>query len=82
MTLPPDRKMKNNINLSCGLYKSIYELKQFSWTWYEKLSFYLILCKFKINNVDHSLFVKLDHAYITIVLVYMDDIIIIRNNLE
>jgi Reverse transcriptase (RNA-dependent DNA polymerase) len=37
-------------------------------------------CNFKVNSADHSLFVKNDNLYITIILVYIDDIIIIGNN--
>jgi Reverse transcriptase (RNA-dependent DNA polymerase) len=46
----------------------------------KKISSYLIFYNFKTSSVDHSLFIKHDLTYITIVLVYMDDIIIIGNN--
>jgi hypothetical protein len=37
---------------------------------------------FSISNVDHSLFCELDVNLSTLVLVYVDDIIIIGNNIE
>jgi Reverse transcriptase (RNA-dependent DNA polymerase) len=78
MTLPPSHK--KNYNSMCRLNKLIYGLKQSLRTWYEKLSFYLILCNFKVSSVDNFLFVKHNHEHTTIVLVYMDDIIITSNN--
>jgi Reverse transcriptase (RNA-dependent DNA polymerase) len=48
--------------------------------WYEKLSSFLISCNFKISNSNHSLFIKTNNSHITIVLVYVDDIIVTKNN--
>jgi Reverse transcriptase (RNA-dependent DNA polymerase) len=79
-TLPPDHRNENNTNLACMLYKSIYGLNQSPCAWYAKLSSYLNSCKFKVSSADHSLFVKNDNLCITIVLVYVDDIIIIGIN--
>jgi Reverse transcriptase (RNA-dependent DNA polymerase) len=55
-------------------------LKQSPREWYVKLSSYLNLCNFKVSNVDHSLFTKIEGNNITIILVYIDDIIITGNN--
>jgi Reverse transcriptase (RNA-dependent DNA polymerase) len=66
----------------CKLNKTIYGLKQSPWVWYGKLSNYLISCDFKVTNADHSLFSKIDKNYTTIILVYLDDIIVTENNLE
>ena len=57
-------------------------MKQSPRAWYGKLSSYLNLCNFKISSADHSLFTKRNGNHITIVLVYVDDIIITGNNLE
>jgi Reverse transcriptase (RNA-dependent DNA polymerase) len=40
----------------------------------------LISCNFKVSSADHSLFTKNDEKNITIILVYVDDLIIIKNN--
>jgi hypothetical protein len=37
---------------------------------------------FIISKVDHSLCCKFDNHVITIILIYVDDIIITKNNLE
>jgi Reverse transcriptase (RNA-dependent DNA polymerase) len=57
-------------------------LKQSPQEWYAKLCSYLILYNFKVSNTDHSLFTKIEGNNITIVLVYIDDIIITRNDQE
>jgi Reverse transcriptase (RNA-dependent DNA polymerase) len=60
MDLPSDHEQEKNSNLVCRLKKVIYELKQSPRMWYGKLSSYLISCKFKVNNADHSLLTKND----------------------
>jgi Reverse transcriptase (RNA-dependent DNA polymerase) len=80
MTLPPGHRDKNNTNLACRLYKSIYGLKQSPHVRYAKLSTYLCSCEFKVSSADHSLFVKNNNLCIIVVLVYVDDIIITKNN--
>ena len=82
MTLPPGHTQEKESNLVCRLYKSIYGLKQSPRAWYEKLSSHLTLYGFRISDADHSLFVKTNKNSITLVLVYVDDIIITGNNHE
>ena len=57
-------------------------MKQSPRAWYGKLSSYLISCNFKVSNADHSLFTKCDGTNTTLVLVYVDDIIVTGNNFE
>jgi Reverse transcriptase (RNA-dependent DNA polymerase) len=80
MTLPPGHKRENMSNLVCRLNKSIYGLKQSPKAWYGKLSQFLLSCNFKISWADTSLFIKYNENGITIVLVYVDDIIITGNS--
>jgi Reverse transcriptase (RNA-dependent DNA polymerase) len=80
MTLPSDYDKEEGINMVCKLRELIYGLKQSPRIWCEKFNSHLISYDFKISNADHSLFVKYDHTYITVILVYVDGIIIIKNN--
>jgi Reverse transcriptase (RNA-dependent DNA polymerase) len=80
MTLPSGHKRENMSNLVCRLNKFIYGLKQSPRAWYGKLSQFLLSCNFKISWADTSLFIKYNENGITIVLVYVDDIIIIENS--
>ena len=82
MTLPPGHIKENDTNIVCRLNKSIYGLKQSSRAWYGKLSHFLIYCGFKVSQSDTSLFSKHENNDTTIILVYVDDIIITGNNYE
>jgi Reverse transcriptase (RNA-dependent DNA polymerase) len=81
MKLRPGHEKETQPNLACRLNKSIYGLKQSSRVWYKKLSSFLISCDFKVSNADHSLFSKISCNLTIIVLIYVDDIIIMGDNL-
>jgi Reverse transcriptase (RNA-dependent DNA polymerase) len=67
-------------NLVCRLKKLIYVLRQSPKVWYDKLNYFLISYNFKVSNANSSLFIKHNCNGITIVLVYVDDLIITENN--
>ncbi|PNX71343.1 retrovirus-related Pol polyprotein from transposon TNT 1-94, partial [Trifolium pratense] len=69
-------------NQVCKLIKSLYGLKQASRQWYEKLTSLLKSHGYKQAYSDHSLFVKHTAASITILLVYVDDVILAGNSLS
>jgi len=58
----------------------LYGLKQASRQWYANLSSFLYTHNFIQIVVDHSLFVKFVDNCITILLVYVDDIILTGND--
>jgi len=78
MQLPPGVKTSKP-NQVCKLIKSLYGLKQASRKWYEKLTSLLVAQGFKQANSDHSLFTKSSSSSFTILLVYVDDIILAGN---
>jgi len=69
-------------NQVCLLHKSLYGLRQASHQWYAQLSSFLFKHDFKQSFADHSLFIQYDHDKITIILVYVDDIIVTGNSPE
>lgn len=81
MFIPPDIKT-NKPNQICKLKKSLYELKQASQNWYEKLTSTLIHNDYVQAKADNSFFIKQDKYSFTLLLVYVDDIIIARNPME
>lgn len=68
--------------MTLGLTKSLYGLKQASQQWYAKLSEALLNWGFNLANLDHSLLVKQSDTSFLALLVYVDDIVVVSNNLQ
>ncbi|KAD3641550.1 hypothetical protein E3N88_30774 [Mikania micrantha] len=66
----------------CKLKKAIYSLKQSPRAWYGKISEFLEVNGFISMPSDASLFVKQSEMEITVVLVYVDDLIITGNDMN
>lgn len=64
----------------CLLHNSLYGLKQALRAWFQRLSSALISLGFRGSKTDPSLFIYSDHGTIMYMLVYVDDIILTRNN--
>ncbi len=80
MEQPPGYVDHTHPNLVCRLKKTLYGLKQAPRAWSDKISQYLVTSGFQTSNVDFSLYVKkTDHGIIVIV-IYVDDLIIIRDS--
>ena len=57
------------------LDKTVYGLKQAPWAWYETLTNFLKLSKFKQGSIDPTLFRKKVGNHLMLVQIYIDDII-------
>ena len=64
----------------CLLKKALYGLKQAPRAWYGKIAQYLDFCGFKSSNVDPSLFIKNTSTMCTMLMLYVDDMIITGDN--
>ncbi|GJV19603.1 retrovirus-related pol polyprotein from transposon TNT 1-94 [Tanacetum coccineum] len=69
-------------NMVCKLKKSLYGLKQAPRQWFAKLSSALLDSGYTQSKTDYSLFVKKHNESFTIVLVYVDDLLITGNDEE
>jgi len=69
-------------NQVCKLVKSLYGLKQASRKWYEKLTSLLPHHLYTQSTSDHSLFIKKTAISFTVLLVYVDDVIIVGDSLS
>jgi hypothetical protein len=81
MVIPPGVQ-PSKPNQVCKLIKSLYGLKQASRKWYEKLTSLLLTHGYKQSTSDHSLFIKHTPPHFTILLVYVDDVIVAGNFLD
>lgn len=66
-------------NLVCKLKKSLYGLRQAPRLWFHKLSVTLKSLAYVQSKADYSLFTKHDSSTITMILVYVDDLLIAGN---
>ncbi|XP_020979247.1 uncharacterized protein LOC107642837 [Arachis ipaensis] len=81
MTLPPGISFSHP-NQCCKLLKSLYDLRQSSRMWYEKLSKLLISCGYQQTLSNYSLFVKFIGAEVSVLLVYVNDIVLTGNSIS
>lgn len=80
MSIPPSHPQESKFGIVCRLEKAIYGLKQSPRAWYVKLSSVLLINGLKMSIANPSLFVKKGTFGTTIVLVYIDDIVIIGDD--
>ena len=66
----------------CKLQRSLYGLKQASRQWYARLSSFLVSHGYKQCASDHSLFIRHGSNRIFVLLVYVDDIVLLGNELS
>ena len=66
----------------CKLLKSLYGLKQASRQWFEKLTQFLYAQSFTQAIADQTLFTKITATAYTVILVYVDDIILVGTCLK
>jgi hypothetical protein len=72
---PPGFKDSKKPNHVYNLSKILYDLKQASRAWYERLRDFQVSKKFKIGKVDTTLFTKKIEDDLFICQIYIDDII-------
>ena len=80
MSQPPGFVDSSRPNHVCLLSKSLYGLKQSPRAWFHKLTSALIEFGFLASSYDPSLFVHHSNGHTTILLVYVDDILLTGSN--
>ena len=83
MTLPPGYEDSYEENKICKLRKTLYGLKQSPRAWFGKFTRTMKMLGYRQCNGDHTLFFQhFQTGGVTILIVYVDDIIITGNNEE
>lgn len=72
--------VKTNSSLVCQLHKSLYGLRQAPRQWFSKLSVTLTDLTYIQSKSDASLFLRKSATNITVVLAYVDDLLICGND--
>jgi hypothetical protein len=78
--LPPPGYCRQGENVVCRLHKSLYGLKQASRSWFQRFSCAIQEIGFQQSKADYSLFTQVRGASITVVLLYVDDMVITGND--
>ncbi|WJZ87390.1 hypothetical protein VitviT2T_006774 [Vitis vinifera] len=71
-----------NENKVCKLVKSLYGLKQAPKQWHEKFDHAILSDGFRHNNVDKCLYSKTCDDYMVIVCLYVDDMLILSDDMR
>jgi Reverse transcriptase (RNA-dependent DNA polymerase) len=82
MDLPPGYQCSGTKRKVCKLEKSLYGLKQSPRAWFGRFCSAMKGYKYEQSNSDHTLFFKRNQGKLTILIIYVDDMIITGNDHE
>ncbi|KAK8921663.1 hypothetical protein KSP39_PZI019972 [Platanthera zijinensis] len=80
MEQPEGFVAKGKHHLVCRLKKSLYGLKQAPRQWYRKFDSFMMKSKFQRTRADHCVYVKRTEKTFTILLLYVDDMLIVGDD--
>ena len=83
MDIPPGFETEYTRGKVCKLQKSLYGLKQSPRAWFDRFTKVLKVDGYTQSQADHTLFIKrFDHDKVTMLIVYVDDIVLTGNHEE
>ena len=81
MEVPPGYDNNLAAHIVCKLKKALYRLKQSPRAWFGRFARVMITMEYRQSQGDHTLFIKHSSSGgLTALLVYVDDIIVTRND--
>lgn len=80
MDIPPGCTISPNIGVVCKLQRASYGLKQSPRAWFRGFSLAMRKYGFQQSNFDHTLFLKHQQGKVTTLIIYVDDMIITRDD--
>ena len=82
MEIPPGFNNEQSQGKVCRLKKALYGLKQSPRAWFDKFSNAMISFGYQQSNSDHTLFIKRKEGKLTLLIVYVDDIVMTGDDRE
>lgn len=82
MEQPEDYVLPGNEQKVYKLVKSLYELKQAPKQWHQKLDYVILSNGYTSNSCDKCLYTKVQKNIVIFLYLYVDDMLIIRNNMD
>ncbi|KAK8930622.1 hypothetical protein KSP39_PZI016617 [Platanthera zijinensis] len=82
MDIPPCSVIKGSKGKVCRVLKSLYGLKQSPRAWFGRFYKFMLQLGYTQSHAHHALFIKRKGAQVSILIVYVDDIIITGDPLE
>ena len=82
MEIPPEFANSQTVGKVCRLKKSLYGLKQLPRAWFDRFRRAVCGMSYTQCNGDHTIFYKHRGTFITIMAVYVDDIVITGDDAE
>lgn len=76
MEVPPGFCTVQSIEKMCKMKKSMYGLKQSSRAWFKRFRKTVTCMGYSQTNADHTVFFRHARCHVTILAVYIDDIVI------
>ena len=73
---------KGQENKVCRLKKSLYSLRQARRAWHEKIHAYLVAHGFCKSPSENTLYVKRSCDYFLVIILYVDDMLLIRPDVD
>jgi Reverse transcriptase (RNA-dependent DNA polymerase) len=80
MEVPSGFGTKQTVGKVCRLNKSLYGLKQSPRAWFDRFRKAMVGMGYRQTNADHTVFFRRHGAHITVLVVYVDDMIISGND--
>ena len=82
MEIPPGFNDEKTQGKVCKLKKALYGLKQSPRAWFDRFSKAMISFEYQQSNADHTLFIRHHKGKITLLIVYVDDIVMTGDDKE
>ena len=76
MDLPPGYETPNEAGKVCRLRKALYGLKQSPRAWFGRFTEAMKKYGYRQGNADHTLFIKRMRGKVTLLIIYVDDMVV------